>query len=399
MKESIVTDTTDTPLEFDHELALQTALGQIDEADRSFESLSRMTDIHDTLSHWLRQSDSPSFESQSKTVFKLALAGTGIELDDISTEGAVETIKAIGKALLDMIKHIFNLIVDALSNFDLVATWLLRNIKLLERKRLTSRGKIPKTPSVTLPTTHRYLRIGRVFADEPVRLHSELVRLRAAIAVVSNELIPALAKGANAVNSRGSDKTGEDLEKALLDAVEDIGFNRIVNHLSMSSVSKDRWGRDGVKAAQPLLGGKSIFMLEGELSSRGVRGLRTHGLVYADTFRTPFPVADSRDFVTLTTSDLSGIPEVLEGIVMAISKAGSGAAISSLKQTRDTLDRYVTKRMNDSSLSEQDMRNLRSVTNAFTSWSKNVASPLFGTSINVVRAVLSYAQASTKTYN
>lgn len=386
-------------VDFEQEVSLEEAMAKLNEAELVFNSVIHLCDVHDAMTYWLNKTDSESFEAQADTVLRLALAGTGIELAEYTTESVTDTLKAIGKAILDMIKHVFNLIVDALSNFDLVAVWMLRNIKLLERKRLTSRGKIPKQKYVTLTTTHRFLRVGRVFADEPVRLHTELKRLRDVISVVSNEFAPALAKAANAVSTRGANKTGEELEKALLDAIEDIGYSRMTNHLSMSTVDKDRWGRDGVKATAPLLGGKSLFMLQGNLSEKGVRALRTHGFVYSDTFRTPFPVAQSREFVTLTTSDLSGIPELLTDIVMAISKAGSGRVINSFKQTRDGLDRYVSKRMNDSVLSENDMRNLRSVVNAFASWSKNVANPLFGTSLSITRAVLSYAQASTKTYS
>lgn len=396
---AIVVDENEVGVEFDHELAYNEAINAMNQAEEVFNSAMRLCDVHDAMTHWLNKSDLESFESQADTILKLALAGTDIKLADLTTESVTDTIKAVGKAILDMIKHVFNLIVDALSNFDLVAVWMLRNIKLLERKRLTSRGKIPSARYVTLTTTHRFLRVGRVFADEPVRLHTELKRLRDVISVVSNEFAPALAKAANSVQSRGGDKTGDDLQRALLDAVEDIGFSRMSNHLSMSSVDKDRWGRDNVKATAPLLGGKSLFMLQGKLSENGVKALRTHGFVYSDTFRTPFPVSASREFVTLTTSDLAGIPELLTDIVTAISKAGSGRTLSSFKQTRDTLDRYIAKRMNDSALSESDMRNLRSVVNAFASWSKNVANPLFGNSLSITRAVLSYAQASTKTYS
>src|SRR5690606_20304544 len=99
---------------------------------------------------------------------------------------------------------------------------------------------------------HRFLRVGRVFADEPVRLTAELKHLLTVLQVLSNEFVAGLQRGAGAVVSRGGNKSGDEFEKALVDAIEDIGFSRIGNHLRMSNEGKDRWGREGVKVTPPL---------------------------------------------------------------------------------------------------------------------------------------------------
>lgn len=369
------------------------------QAQESMEALTRLMDNYTVLSVEMTRCDETSFESVMKPMLQLAVAGTDLEIVEVSTESAVEVIKSMGKAIIDLIRRIFDYVMDALTNFDLVATWMLRNIKLLERKRITSRGKVPKEAHVSLGSQHRFLRVGRIFADEPVRLTAELKHLLTVLQVLSNEFAQGLQRGASAVVSRGGSKTGSELDKALVDAIEDIGFSRIGNHLKMSSEGKDRWGREGVKASPPLLGGKSIFLFDGQLSSKGVKGLRFHGLAFGDTYRTPFPVAESREFVTLTTSSLAGIPDLLTDIVGIISNAGSKRVKNNMKEIQRNLEQYANTRMGQSTVEEADMRAIRSVVNAFTNWSKNVIGPTYGSSLQVCRAVLAYAQASTKTYH
>lgn len=387
--------------DFDVDQCLEDANRLVYQSEVAFESLNRLMDTHSTLTQFIdenRDKERVSFESVIPYLLQSSFAGTDLIIGEVSMESVIDVVKAIGKAILDMIRTVFQFVVDAISNFDLVATWLLRNIKLLERKRLTSRGKTPSQPYVTLKSTYRFLRVGKIYADEPIRLHTELRRLKEVLGVISSEFVTGLARGASAVNSRGGNKTGSDLERALLDAVEDIGFSRLATHLKLQDIGSDRWGRSNVKGSA-FLGGRSMFYLQGDLGEKGTRALRNHGLQFTDTFRNPIPVEESREFASLTTSDLSGIPDVLTDIVMTISKSGSGRVTTSIKQLRDGLDRYVSSRMNDAAISEEDMKYLRSVSNAFTSWSKNVVPPLYGTSIQVVRSVLNYAQASTKTYS
>lgn len=376
-------------------LSIESQLTYLDQAGQD---LNRMLDSYHVLSTWSQESSGPSMESSIKPMLALALAGTDIQVGDVSTESVGSAISAMGKAIVDLTKRIMNAIIDLLTNFDLVSTWMIRNVNLLERKRRASLGKLPKEKYVQVGASHRYLRVGRVFAEEPTRLRTELKNLLNAIRVINDELAPALVKGANALASRGGNKHGSELDRALVDAVEDVGMGRIASHLRMSGAERDRWGRANVQASPPLLGGKSLFYFQGDLGQKGVRGLRFHGLMFADTFRMPYKLESERQFMALTTSDLAGIPEALKDILMAISRSSSGTVLNSMKSLRDGMDRYVSQRMNQSDITEEDLRLIRSAVSAFAGWSKNVPGPLYGNALAVCRGVLSWGQASTKTY-
>lgn len=364
-----------------------------------FEALNRLLDSHEILTDWQANSSNESFEVSIKPMLSLLFAGTDIVVGDISNESAATVISRISKAVMDMVVRIFNAIIDAVANFDLVSTWLLRNIQLMERKRVTSRGKVPKEDYVTLPQNHRFLRFGRTFADQPYVLLRELKTLKTTLDIIGNDYTAGLERGAAAVRTRTNRKLGEDLKQGLLEAVEDVGLSRIAMRLGMSPISKERFGREGTKATSPLIGGKSIFYLDGDLSQRGLGGLRSHGLTFGDTYRNPFPVAAEREFVTLSVSDLSGMSDVLKDIVMSISKSSGGKTMTSMKNIRNSLKSYMQSCESATYMTEDDIKMVRSTVNAFTSWSKNVINPFYGNALQVVRVTLTYANKSTQTYH
>lgn len=363
----------------------------------SMESLDRLSTSYGVLSSYMSDKDLASMESDIRPMLELALAGTGIEIKEYSPEGALEVVKSMGNALIQMIKRLFTNLIDLISNFDLQATWLLRNVSLLERKRVTSRGKVPSEPHITIGRQNIHLRIGRLFVNDSSTLDRELNRLLKVIKVMSDDLTPALAQASTKIINQ-SPKTGSNLVNSLLEAVEDIGFSRIATKLSMTNTSKDRWGRLGGKETSPLLGGKSLFLLDGNLGERGLAGLRSHGFVYSSTYSTPFTIDETKEFRTLTTSDLNGIPDLLKEILMTLSKKSSGIVISNMKKMRDNLDTYLKGVSNSKDLDEADLREIRRTVSALTYWAGNVINPLYGTSMQICRTVITYGLNSTKTY-
>lgn len=380
-------------------LALEAGYGALEDAQRYHESFERLADQYEALDEWLQKNDSESFENSIGPMYRSMLAGTGAEYGTLSLESAEGMVKTIAKAVLTALQRTLEAVLNAIANFDIASTWLLRNVKLLERKRATSRGKNPKEPTVTLKASHRYLRVGRVFADEPSKLLAELRRLREFVGFCSNTYAPALQKGVTAVKSRSKGKTGSEFELALINAVEDIGFNRLANTLKMSNAPTDRFGRSGVKSTMPYIGGRSMFLLDGNLSQKRTRGLRFHGFQFANSYRNPPPLDASREFSTLSVGDLHGIPELLRDLLMSISKSSSGRVNASLRSVKNTLEGYVQELSNNPNTSEPDIRALRATAGAFGNWSQSVVGPSYGNALSVVRAVLAYAQASTKTYH
>lgn len=372
-------------------------LRRLGEVKESMESLDRLSISYSTLSDYIDNKDLTSMESDIRPMLELALAGTGIEVVEYSPEGAVEVIKSMGKALIAMVIRLFNNIIDLISNFDLQATWLLRNVSLLERKRATSRGKTPSEPTITIGRQNIHLRIGKLFVNNSSTLETELKRLLKVISVVSDDLTSGLSHVATKVTA-GSSKTGSGLVNHLLESIDEIGFSKIATKLSMSNTSKDRWGRLGGKETAPLLGGKTLFLLDGNLGERGLVGLRNHGFIYSNTYATPFTIDETKEFRTLTTSDLNGIPDLLKEILMTLSKKSSGVVITNMKRMRDKLDSYLKTISNSSDIDESDMREIRRVVSALTYWSGNVINPLYGTSMQICRTVITYGLNSIKTY-
>lgn len=127
--------------------------------DYSAETLSRVLDTYCCLREQLSNQtlSQESLESHFIPSLRLAFAGTQVDLETYSTESVLETVKKIGKAILEAIRRFFQTVVTALSNVDVAATWMNQHINLLERKRVTSIGKTCSKPTVTLGRQHRYL--------------------------------------------------------------------------------------------------------------------------------------------------------------------------------------------------------------------------------------------------
>ena len=364
-------------------------------AEEAFESAMRLMDTYDVLTS---VDLSVSNESYIKPLIDLTLAGTGITVTSYSSESFLDVVKSMASAVLEAIKAAFKWLMDAIMNFDLTATWLTTNINLLKRRLKTSRGKHPKVDKVVMGNQHRYLRTGTVFADSSSKLFVELRNLRDALKIVTSDLPREISSGGKAVISKIANKTNDELAKAVVESVLDIGFNKIVSRLSMSNAPDSRFGRSGVKQTSPLLGGKSIFFLDGDIETRGISGLRYHGFRLDNTFNTQYNDNGNKELNTLTYSDLAGIPDLLDEIVMMISNSSSRTVRSAFKSVNNDLENMIKRAQNSSSTSEADMRNLRTTANAFLSWTRSTIPPLYGNTLQVVRSVLSYAQLSVKTY-
>lgn len=365
------------------------------ELEISFENLQRLNDTHEILTEWITNcKDDVSMESSKKSIIKLALAGTDFKVDEVSMESVIELVKSIGKAIIRAIKKMFDTLVDYFTNMDLTATWLIRLTKMLERRRVTSRGRIPKNINVTLPASHRFLRVGRVFTEQPVKLNTELRRYRDLLKIVSNDYPSAVASVVKDIVIKTNGKFGDELEQPILDAVNSSKFNTIAGRLRMSKTPTSRWGYDNVKETDPYLGGRSLFYFDGNLSERRLAGLRRHGFRFDDTLLARFKEEKSKDFVSLTTSTLEGIPQILEEMLRIISNSSTKNVSRSLKESKDSIDKWVNAKMSSDKSREEDMMKLRQVSNVIMSWSRTVTGPIFGNALQVIRAVITYGNAS-----
>lgn len=380
-------------------LDLERSYSQI---EYSVESFARVFDTYCCMREMLSQQtlSQESLENHYIPAFQLAFAGTSIsfEAEDYSAESVLETVKKIGKAVLDAIKRFFTMMMDALSNIDIAATWMNQHINLLERKRLTSVGKTPTKPTVTLGRQHRYLRVGRIFAAEPVKLLSELRRLSDVVEVINNDYAPGLVRGTSAMSSIGNSVSGDKLTTALIASVEQIGFTKIASKLKMTSADQGRFGRSGVMATPPLLGGQSVFFMQGNLVEKGTAALRFHGMLFTTTSREPYKLAETHEFKSLSPADIVGVPDILRKLVNQCSKGSSDGVSKHMRRLRSDLEKLVDSKMSDAQVSEPDLAKIRSAANAYMYWTRSVTLPLYGNAMSVIRTVLSYSQQSVKTW-
>lgn len=377
--------------------ALQLGLTALHKSEEAFESAVRLMDTYSVL-HNVQNNSVLSTEAYIQPIVDLSLAGTGIELSEYTSESFLEVVKRIAEAILKAIRAAFKYLSESLANFDITSTWLITNISLLQRRLKTSRGRHPSERTVIIGGTHRFLRVGNIFADNASKLHTELGNYLKTLTVIVNDLPSEVARGGKDLIQKTTGKTNQELEQAIVESCIGIGFDKIASRLHMSDAPKARFGRELVKQTSPLLGGKSIFYINGDLPSKGIAGLRLHGFRLDNTYSTVYPDNGERAFNSLSYNDLSGIPEKLRGIVDIISKSSSRNVRDAFKNTNNDLERLITNFKNNKDTSEADINNLRRVANAYLTWSRSTVPPFYGNALQVVRAVLSYAQASVKIY-
>ncbi len=236
------------------------------EIELSNESLNRVFDTYVCLNELVKTEGSlsvESFKASYTPALKLAFAGTDVDVDALSNESAIETIKIIAKAILEAIKRLFNSVMDALSNLDIAATWMTQQCNLMERKRVTSVGKTAKSPTIEMGRQHRFLRVGRIFTEDSIKLTSELKNLSDVIAVINTDYTTSLIRGASKLSNIPKGLHDAALGTALVHCVDEIGLNRIASKLGMRGIDNTRFGRANVMATNPLLGGQSLFYLNG----------------------------------------------------------------------------------------------------------------------------------------
>lgn len=369
----------------------------------SFESFQRISGSYSAVQSLIESASvagNESFEVAARPVMTAIYAGTSIDAEDIdvSMESVLGVLKKLADAVIKAITNFFKRLMDMLSNIDLAATWLLRRVNVIERKRVGARGRMPKENTITLGRIHGHLRVGRIFADDALKLSRELDHLDSVIKVVATDYVEAIASGAGKIPSLSANKTGSELSSALVQAILQIPFEAVASKLKMSSIPRERFGRSDVMATSPLIGGDSIFFMKGNLVEKGLRGIRFYGYFYEPTTRELITVEDSREFKALTPADLAGLPEQMTAIIRSLSRGVGDQAKGRLNRIRYDLENYVRQQSVKETITASDMDQIRKVVGAVSHWTQCVSAPLFSKSMSVIRATIVYCEQSIKTY-
>lgn len=371
--------------------------------DESFEVLQRTLDNYSALSNLetLRASHSAeSFEAVAKTVMSAVLAGSDMDPEDLdySPESVGSWMKSAATAILSAIKTFFNNLIDFLSNLDVTSLWLTRKVGVIERRRTASRGKHISEPKIELGRMYRYLRAGKIYVEDSIRLERELNQLLEVINVACGTYLDEILKSAQRLTS-AKGKYGKALDDELTNNILAVPWDALANRLHMKAApAANPFGRGNLKVTPDLLGGISVYYLEGYLSKKGTAGLRYHGLVTDDSTVETFNISDTREFKTLGPADLGGIPGVLKEILTAISRGSQQSTRDKIKRTKSTLESFVRERSQDENLSESDMRAIRRTTSALTYWTHSVTRRLLTNSLSVCRITIAYCEKSIDTF-
>lgn len=365
----------------------------------SMESLQRVMDSFTALESFSEAGSElsvPSFEALARPLLQAVYSGTDVEvaLLQVSAESFKGMASVAVKAILDALRSFFTALVNFLSNMDLAASWLMRKVVLLERQVASSRGKSATEPTVTLGRQHRYLRVGRVFAEDSLRLETELKNFKNVIGVIGTDYLNEIMKAANNLPRAVGDKSGDALNEALVSLVKSIPFDSMASRLSMGPAPYDRFSRNNVQATPPLIGGKSMFYLKSDLDGKGVRGFRFHGFTYEKTGREVVRVEATHDFNTLSPAQIGNIPTIVRDILMMISRSSNASTRSQLNRSKATLENFARVQ----TASGGDIDNIRKTVSILTYWMSSPSRALFIDAMSVCRAVVSYCNASIKTY-
>lgn len=372
--------------------------------EESFEVISRTLDSFNALRTFVDiyqpAMDQVSFESAAKPLIAAITAGTDFDLDsvDYSVESLKDIISDGFKSILEMIKTFFKHMIEFLDNIDITSTWMLRRTALLERVAITSRGKRPSTSKVELGRIYRFLRVGRIYADDSMKLEHELKRLHNAVDVIGKEYLDEMVNSCNSLGSAINGKTGAELDQAVTQHVLKIPLDSIASKLRMTGVSYERFNRSNVMATPALIGGRSIYYLKGELINKGSKAFRTHGFIYEETVPETFQIESTREFHTLGPVDIGSIPNVIKDILIGISKSANAERRGRVKRAQQSIDSVLKSMSGKESVTETDMETVRRTVTAMVFWLHSVSKPLFSNSLSVCRATLNYCEESAKTF-
>lgn len=371
------------------------------EVEESFESLMRTLDSHSALTEVAESQfmlPGASFEAAVRPVVRAMYAGTGFvpEIANYSTESVAELVKKSLLAVARAIRQFFTKFVDYLSTVDLASTWLTRKLNAIERKVATSRGKEATEKQVTIGRMNRYLRVDRIYADDAIKLEAALHDLQNVVKLTGHDLINALCAGADNIPAAAKGKSGAALDEALTRLVLNMPLETLTSKFNMSGVS--RFGRSGVMASKPLLAGKSVFFMRGKLAEKGTKAFRFHGFLLENTHEETAKFDDSRKFKTLLPEELGTIPGLTRDLLLSVSKASGVSVRQKIGKTRTHMESFVKHASENKDLTASDIEIIKRTTSAFTYWMHSVLRPLNNTTVSVCRGVISYCDASIKTY-
>lgn len=376
----------------DYMLAESALLASFESLDRASGSLSALNDLLNNADQFTQS----SFESAARPLLSAIMSGTDVDIE--STDLSVESVRGIvGTAvqtILKALQNFFKSLIEFLSNVDLAASWLMRKVVLLERQVASSRGKTAGEDKVTLGRQYRFLRVGRVFAEDSLRLETELKAMKNLIDVIGTQYTNEILKAADKLPGVARGKSGADLTSAMVGLVKSIPFDSLSGSCNMGPAPTDRFTRANAKATPPLLGGKSIFYLKSDLDTKGVRGFRFHGFFYETTGREQAQVESTHDFNTLSPAQIGNIPVIVKDILILISKASNASTRSKVNRAKATLDNFV-KSQNGLST---DIETIRKTVVTLTYWMSNPSRGLYLDAMSVCRAVVVYCNASIRTY-
>lgn len=375
------------------------------EVMQSFEAAKRSLDSFEALNALCKLSESSSyeaFEAYSPVVLSSVTAGVDVDTDNLLSNFSAESLKDMivraGRAAIDAIVNFFKSLIKYLSEIDMAATWLSRKVAVLERKAIATRGKKSNSSTVEIGRLYKYLRVGRIYPEDAMRLERELDHLLSIIQLVNKDYTNAIIEAVNTLVNTAGNKTGIELEKTLVRHILDIPLDSLATKFKMSHAPKTRFNRDGVLETDPLLGGYSVFYMRSDLITKGSKGFRFHGYSYQNTTPEVFQIESSREFKTLAAADVAALPKYLKQILEAISKAANAERRGKLDRARSTLENFLKHKASSETTTESDMDSIRRTTMALTYWMDSVSRPLYSTSMSVCRAVITYCEKSIQTY-
>lgn len=366
--------------------------------DESFEAVVRLLDTHDALSHLVMARPTLTDEQYNiatQHAYGIAVRGTDISLEslNLSCEATNRSLIDISKAILKAIAEFFKRIFNWIAEIDVVCSVTKRRAFMLKKAAITARGRNPTQPFVELNRLHRYLRRGHVYLQDSIRMEYELKSLLNVCNVAFGDLPEDILR---ALDRMPSVQAQADKKLACVEIVENIPFTRLANKFKMTPAPRERFSRDNVQATAPLMGGRSIFLFQSDLRSKGTVGLRFHGFHYADTLIEQFAFAPSRQFDTLGSLDIVKLPDILIEILSAVSRTNNSTMLAKVKKARSVAENLSARIATDESLSAVDRDYIRKTINALMYWTINVTRPLGNDAISVCKAVIHYCHQSLK---
>lgn len=364
-----------------------------------FEAFSRLVDSHTAFEDLLRSHEAgslPSFEAAAKPLLTAITSEAGYSwtLSDISVESVKTVAASVIKAAITALQNFFKALIDFLANVDLAATWLSRKIAFLERQVATTKGMRPSEPTIKLGRSGRYMRVHGHQVEDAARLEMQLKQLHDVVHVMVHQYRNVVLTAGQELPGAARGKTGDDLAKALVDVIARIPFADIASKCQMHAAPYERFHRNGVQATNSLLGGLSLFYLNGNLKEKGLSGMRFHGFLFETTGRNELKIEKEYELATLQPGQIGSLPAVIRSLLDVVVSGSNGSVRSQASRVRSTLDTFLKT----SSLEASDMDAVRKTVSTVTNWMQQPSRSMMVHSMSVCRAALAYCHASIKTY-